>query len=94
MPRQRNRRCTCGHDRSLHTFTANSESPWRSPCEGQGFNLTEGGSRAVCACERFTTPAEVRARKASERFESLLAQARRELSEALARTSMQEAKDE
>jgi hypothetical protein len=88
------RRCCCGHDKTLHAWPER-RSDGLGACHGQGFALTEAGAVAVCSCARFVTPGqrrmtEWRKRHAEAVREARADYARRELSEAQVRKDSQE----
>jgi hypothetical protein len=91
MPRQRpgERRCVCGHDKTLHAWPAR-RSDGLGACSG-----VRACGDCVCPCKRFVTPgqrrmSEWRKRHAEAVREARADYARRELSATLARTDSQE----
>jgi hypothetical protein len=85
MPRVRPSevRCVCGHHRTLHAYTKTG----LGPCSG----LARIGAEPLrCECARFVTPGQRRYSEWQKRHAEAVAQARRELSEAQARTGSQE----
>ena len=86
MPRQLpgGRRCVCGHDKTLHAYTATG----LGACLRCYSEMTDG--RLLTHCRRFFTVGQRRHLRRLGEHEAAVAQARREHSEAIARKDSQE----
>lgn len=78
------RRCVCGHDKTLHAYPER-RSDGLGACHGQGFTLTEAGVRAACSCARFVTPGQRRMAEYNRRHAEAVREARARLDAAASR---------